>query len=169
MSDPLKGKKVLVVDDELDVCQSVAEMLPACAVEWTTSYEGARKLLATGKFEVAILDIMGVRGYDLLDEFSGRLPCVMLTAHALTPADLKRSIAGKAMLYLPKGELGQIEEYVREVLHAKQPLWNWLFKRVKFSKFFGSGWSAKDDFFKSFQLSDAEVQADLDAAWDRKA
>jgi DNA-binding response OmpR family regulator len=165
--DPLKGKKILVVDDESDIGQSVVDMLPTCDVAVAMSYEAGRRMLATGRFDVAILDIMGVRGYDLLAEFSTKVPCVMLTAHALTPDDLKQSIAGKAMLYLPKQELARIEVYVREVLHAKEPLWRWLFARVNFSRFFGAGWAKGDDFFAKLELSDDEVKADLEA-WERK-
>src|SRR5439155_20406799 len=95
---------------------------------------------AETKYDVVILDIMGVRGHDLLKEFSSAAPTIMLTAHALTSQDLKRSMVGKAVLYLPKEELGRLDEYVAKVLTTRQPLWSWLFNRLDFTRWFGHGW-----------------------------
>src|SRR5262249_39194017 len=111
-------KRILVVDDERDVCGMVADALGSYDVREGYAYDEARAKLAKGGWDAVILDIMGVRGHDLLEEFSGKAPCIMLTAHALTAKDMKRSIAGHAVLYLPKDELGRIDEYVREVLAA---------------------------------------------------
>ncbi len=165
MADPLKGKNVLVVDDEPDVCSMIADILTSCNVDVATSFAEAQRKLTEGKFDVAVLDIMGVNGYDLLDEFSVKVPCIMLTARALTAEDLKRSIRGKAKLYLPKHELGKIEDYVRTVVGAKKPLWNWLFERINFSRFFGRGWSRKDAFFLDFEITDEDVMSDLTAGY----
>src|SRR5438105_224464 len=96
VSDPLEGRHFIVVDDETDVCLTVVDLLPTSFVDAANDYESACRMLRFNKYDAAILDIMGVRGYDLLDEFAGKLPCVMLTARALGPADLKRAITSKA-------------------------------------------------------------------------
>lgn len=159
----LQGKKILVVDDEPDVCQIVVDELPQCSVDTAESYEAARARLAATSYDVVILDIMGVRGYDLLAEFSSKAPCIMLTAHALSAQDLKKSMVGRATLYLPKEELGHLEEYVAKVLMVKEPLWHWLFQRLDFSRWFGRNWMSFDlDFFRDFSLTEEEVIEDLE-------
>lgn len=162
MSD-LTGKRVLVVDDEPDICDMVVEQLDACQVDTANTYEQAREKLAKSQYDAVMLDIMGVRGHDLRDEFAGKVPTIMLTAHALTPRDLVQSIKGKAVLYLPKEELGNIDVYVHRALEAKGSQWSWLFKRLDFTKWFGPGWmSILGDI--DFQLEEADVMNDL-AEW----
>jgi DNA-binding NtrC family response regulator len=166
MARLLDGKKVLVVDDERDVCDMIVDELSMCAVDTASSYDEARKSLAAKKYDLVILDIMGVRGHELLEEFAAKAPCIMLTAHALTPQDLKRSIVQRAVLYLPKEELGRLDVYAEKVLDPtgedRQSLWNWLFGRLNFSRWFGKGWMSFDmDFFKDFNLTEQEVLDDL--------
>ena len=137
MSGPLLGKRILVVDDEPDVGRFVGYELADCDVEVATSAEEARQRFAATSYDLAILDIMGVEGFELLKEFRQRAPCIMLTAHALTEEALKRSIEEKAVLYLPKEEIGRIEGYVAKALGAKGSLWPWLFDRLDFTRWFG--------------------------------
>ena len=61
--DILKGKKILVVDDEPDVLESLEEILDECDVETASSYESAKELFEKKNFDAAILDIMGVKGF----------------------------------------------------------------------------------------------------------
>src|SRR5512143_2305084 len=88
----LEGKKVLIVDDEPDVLEVLEESLKMCQVVAANSFEKAKELLDAQKFDVAILDIMGVDGYRLLEMAVRKdIPAVMLTAHAFTPDNLVRS------------------------------------------------------------------------------
>src|SRR5262245_11241123 len=118
MATSLEGKKILVVDDEPDIGQLAKALLVKANVDIAETYQEAKQKLTAGKYDVVILDIMGVDGHALLNEFSGKFPCIMLTAHALTPQDLKKSVEGQAVLYLPKDELHQIESYVLKVLES---------------------------------------------------
>jgi CheY-like chemotaxis protein len=127
----------MVVDDEPDVGRFVGLELTDCEVEVATSAAEARQRFASTRYDLAILDIMGVEGFELLQEFRQRAPCIMLTAHALNEEALKRSIEEKAVLYLPKEEIGRIEEYVAKALGAKESLWPWLLDRVDFTRWFG--------------------------------
>ena len=88
----LEGKNVLIVDDEPDVLDTLADLLPMCQVTKASNYEEAREALENRFFDVAILDIMGVNGYQLLDLAKKKhvIP-VMLTAHALSVADTVKS------------------------------------------------------------------------------
>ncbi|MBU1342017.1 MAG: response regulator, partial [Proteobacteria bacterium] len=63
----LKNKKVLIVDDEPDVLDSLEELLDMCTIVRAQSFEEANTFLETQTFDIAVLDIMGVDGYQLLE------------------------------------------------------------------------------------------------------
>ena len=106
----LNGKRLLAVDDEPDVLavleQEIKDACPNCKVEKATSYEKGAELINTSTYDIVILDIMGVRGFDLLELAVKRnLKVGMLTAHALSPEALKKSHDLGARAYLPKDKL----------------------------------------------------------------
>ena len=86
----LKERRVLVVDDEPDIVETVEELLDMCHLDTAGTYTEAEKLISKNLYDIAILDIMGVSGYDILAMARDRdIPAVILTAHALTPHNLK--------------------------------------------------------------------------------
>ena len=99
----LNDKKILVVDDEPDILESLEELLEdTFMVDAASSFEEAVSCLKNNAYDVAILDIMGVRGYDLLEAtHTLGIPTLMLTSHALTPDNLKKSIELGADAYIP--------------------------------------------------------------------
>ncbi|MCK5836415.1 MAG: universal stress protein, partial [Desulfobacula sp.] len=155
--DLLKDRKVLVVDDEPDILETIEELLDMCNLETANSFEAAKKLLENNKYDLAILDIMGVSGYDILKFASEKeVPALMLTAHALTPENLKESIQKGADSYIPKDELANISTHAADVIRTriegKQGYGSW-FSTLKpfFDKSFGKGWRDKDrSFWNSF-------------------
>ena len=62
----LKGKRILIVDDEPDVLDSLEELLSMCEVSSAANFKDAKENLQTQYFDITVLDIMGVEGYDLL-------------------------------------------------------------------------------------------------------
>ena len=86
MSKSLDNKRILVVDDEPDVLETIAEVLEMCHIETAADFQKAEQLLKTRSYDMVILDIMGVRGLHLIDVAVQRdvLP-VMLTAPAFNP------------------------------------------------------------------------------------
>ncbi|MBW1961726.1 MAG: response regulator, partial [Deltaproteobacteria bacterium] len=62
----LKDKVVLVVDDDPDVLDTVEDVLSMCLVQKASDYETARQYLLSYNFDIVILDIMGVNGFELL-------------------------------------------------------------------------------------------------------
>lgn len=152
----LSGKKVLIVDDEEDILEILTELLDMCEIEAASSFEQARELLENNRYHIAILDIMGVRGYDLL-EIANRqdIPALMLTAHALSEGDLKKSAQEGASFYVPKDEINRIDIFVADVLDAREKnrsAWNKWYERLgEFcDKRFGSKWRDRDpDFWDS--------------------
>ena len=153
--EQLAGKLVLVVDDERDVLDSVAEILEMCTVHKVADYETGLQYIHSYTYDIVILDIMGVRGFELLKVAVKRgFPTVMLTAHALTPESLKKSIRLGAVSFLPKEKMRDLVEYLEDVvLEGGKPAWQKLFDKVGelFNKRFGPDWREKDRFFKEFE------------------
>ena len=119
MADPkiLEGKKVLIVDDEPDVLEALEEALNKCDIDTSTKYETAKQLLESKNYDIAVLDIMGVNGYELLAVANSKgIPAVMLTAHALSTDNFAKSMDGGACAYLPKDRLFEIDVFLMDVL-----------------------------------------------------
>jgi DNA-binding NtrC family response regulator len=153
--NPLKDKMVLVVDDEADVLDSVEEELDMCIVHKATDYETALQYLLGYTYDIVILDIMGVNGFELLQQSVSRgFPTVMLTAHALTPEALKKSIKLGAVSFLPKERISELRLHMEDVvMGTKRQAWEKLFDKLGgyFSKRFGPDWKERDKFFKEFE------------------
>ena len=144
----LNGKSILAVDDEEDVLtvleEEIMEACPECKFDKATTYENAVAMLKSNHYDVVILDIMGVRGFDLLEQAVNRnLRVAMLTAHALTPDALKRSFEMKARAYLPKEKLGEIIPFLEDVLKYEYLSgWKRLLEKLKgfFDSKFETDW-----------------------------
>ena len=149
----LDGKRVLAVDDEPDVLatlkEEILEAAPKCKFETVTTYQEAAKKIESQTYDVVVLDIMGVSGFDLLESAVKRnFRVVMLTAHALNVEALNRSFKMRAMAYLPKEELGNVVPFLEDVLkYGYLPSWKNLMKKLKtfFDSKFESDWEKKTD------------------------
>lgn len=154
---PLKDKLILAVDDEKDVLESIEEELDMCMVHKAENYEKALQLLMSYSYDYVVLDIMGVNGFELLKDSVARgFPTIMLTAYAITPEALKKSIKLGAVFFLPKEKLYELDQFLEQVvLNKGKPIWEKLFD--KFGKYynrrFGPDWQQKDVFFKEFEAS----------------
>jgi len=156
-NNPLKKKNILLVDDERDVLDSLEEELEMCNLHKAMDFDAACRCLERNRYDIVVLDIMGVNGFELLKiAVSKGYPTVMLTAHALTPEALKKSIKLGAISFLPKEEMMHMREFLEEVvLYDQKSLWINLFDRLScyFNKLFGPDWKEKDRFFKEFEES----------------
>jgi len=155
----LNGKSILAVDDEPDILAVLEEEIlsacPRCTFDKATTYEKGNELIRTWTYELVILDIMGVRGFDLLGQaVAHHFPVVMLTAHALNPEALKRSIEMGARAYLPKEKLGEIVPFLEDVLKYEYLTgWGRLLENLKgvFNAHWGENWKKVDEkFWKEF-------------------
>ncbi len=151
----LKDKFILVVDDEPDVLETVEEELDMCLIRKATDYETAMQYLSGYTFDIVILDIMGVNGFELLkDSVSRGFPTVMLTAHSLSPESLKKSIKLGAVSFLPKEKIPELRTFLEDVvMGGGKPVWQKLFDRMGafFNKRFVTDWKERDRFFKEFE------------------
>jgi DNA-binding NtrC family response regulator len=155
-TDLLKDKKILIVDDEQDILETLEELLSMCRVVKASSFDSAAGLLKSQKFDLAILDIMGVDGYALLEIANKKkIPAVMLTAHALSPQDTVKSFKGGAASYVPKELMENITTYLIDVLEAqkekKVPWWRWSDRfEDYYDRRFGPDWKDVDkEFWKT--------------------
>jgi len=153
----LKGKRILAVDDEEDILETIAEFLDESVVDSARDYDSASKKIKKGQYDLVILDIMGVNGLKLLEESVDRgFPTVMLTAHSVNPETLMESIQKGAISYLPKEKLSELDDLLDAILGAHQrgePPWKLLFEKLGdyFDKRFGSDWKEKDrEFWSEF-------------------
>lgn len=167
--DVLKGKKILIVDDEPDILETLEELLDMCTIDTAPNFETAKKFLDKYTYDVAILDIMGVRGYDLLKITAQKgIPALMLTAHALSPENLVKSLKKGAQSYVPKDKISDISTFVKDILEARQrgirEHANW-FARLKpfFDKKFGSAWRERDnEFWQDFDRTHVITKEELE-------
>jgi len=149
----LDGKSILIVDDEPDVLDSLEELLSMCEVSRASSFEEARTLLENRTFDLAVLDIMGVKGYKLLEMALEReVISVMLTAHALSPEETVRSYKKGAAFFVPKDRLAEIVTFLNDVLEAKEKGYHhWAHWLDRFGPYydrrFGPDWKDKDKEF----------------------
>ena len=145
----LEGKKILIVDDERDVRETLEDLLSMCEVSQAESYDQAKALIEAQPFDIAILDIMGVDGFDLLALANAHgITAVMLTAHALSPENVIKSFDEGAASYLPKEEMNRIEVFLTDILEAKaqgkHPWWKWYGRLASFcDRTFGPDWKGK--------------------------
>lgn len=149
----LKGMKILVVDDEKDILETIEDILDEGEIETATDYESASEKIKTAQFDLAILDIMGVNGLELLDETVAKeIPTVMLTAHAVNKETLMASIQKGAIAYLPKETLSNLDELLARLITAHQkgePPWKLVFDELAdyFKQRFGANWKKEDRSF----------------------
>lgn len=154
----LRGKKILAVDDEKDVLDLIREQLESCEVTTASDYVTAKELMEKEDFDLVVLDIMGVSGFDLLDIARQRKhPAVMLTAHAMTPESLQTAIDKGAVSFLPKEELSRLAELIAEIFGELQfQRMHWSRLRERLGHRFGDLWG---DLWKEIKFpSDSQIK-----------
>ena len=142
---PLKGKTILAVDDEPDILDTLEELLDMCRVVKKSNYEDAVAYLNSEGPDLAILDIMGVNGFDLLQRcVAKKIDAVMLTANAFTLESLKKSLDLGARAYLPKEKMADIVSFLEDVVTMEhRENWQRLFNRLGelLNATFGADWN----------------------------
>jgi DNA-binding NtrC family response regulator len=149
----LAGKRILIVDDEPDVLQIVSSELPMCEVKTAVSFDEAKEALNTRYYDLVILDIMGVKGFELLEIAKQKkvIP-VMLTAHALSVDNTKKSYEKGAAFFIPKEKMADIQELLNDIFEAKargKSTWQRWLDRLDwyYSNRFGPDWKESDKEF----------------------
>ena len=160
----LNNKRLLAVDDEPDVLETLEEQLSDIEdliFDKATNYDTGYQLIRSWTYDLVILDIMGVRGFDLLNAAVHLgFPTVMLTAHTLSVETLKKSIEMGARAYIPKEKMPEIIPFLEDVLTlGHQSGWRLLFDRLGnfFNVAFGHDWQKNEKAFWA-QVRSGEYQ-----------
>ena len=115
----IAGKYVLIVDDEQDILDSLVDLLDMCRLDTASTFSEAEKLLKENPYDITVLDIMGVNGYELLKiANSQNIPAVMLTAKPQTNDSLNRLAEGGAAYYAPKDMMHELDIFLADVFQA---------------------------------------------------
>ena len=133
----LTGKKILFAGSEPDISwkvlgEKILGACPNCMLDRATTYSAATRMMEAQKYDVVILDIMGVRGFDLLElAVSRKIKVAMFTEHDLNPKTLELSFKKGARTYIPQEKLGEIVPYLESILAtAYLPGWGYLLSKV---------------------------------------
>ena len=150
----LDGKRLLAVDDESDVLDTLDDILSdytGLILDRATDYDSGFHMLRSWTYDAVILDIMGVRGFDLLNAAVHLgFPTIMLTAHALSVDNLKKSIEMGARAYIPKEKMVDIDEFLEDVLTLQHSMsLKSSLRRLGsfFNRKFGSKWMENEKSF----------------------
>lgn len=82
----MAAEKLLLVDDDLELCELLSQLLELEGFDTTMAHDGESglELALTGDFQLVLLDVMmpGLNGFDLLKQLrqQSQLPVLMLTA-----------------------------------------------------------------------------------------
>ncbi len=154
----LKNMRILAVDDEWDVVETIAEILEPASVDSAREFDTAQEKLEMNSYDLAILDIMGVNGISLLETCVRMgIPAIMLTANSMNPRSLMESIKKGAISYLSKEHLSELDTLIVEILGARdkgKPTWKLLFDKLgsHFNLRFGKDWKDDDpEFWNDFE------------------
>jgi CheY-like chemotaxis protein len=118
MTTPIiSAKRILVVDDDPLVCDSVRMMLAhdGHAVETAMSGQGALQLFVKGKFDLVLIDyaMPGMRGDELALAIRAQAPdqaIAMITAHAELMESPAHPLAGKVFVIAKPFMLEELRE-----------------------------------------------------------
>jgi DNA-binding response OmpR family regulator len=149
----MKGKRILAADDELDVLEILEELLFMCKLVKASTFEEAKKQLETQTFDFAILDIMGINGYKLLEiALQKNVTALILTAHALSPEETVKAFKAGAASYVPKDEIARITTFLTDIMEAQRRgkglWWRWMSRLGSFYDVrFGKDWKERDKEF----------------------
>jgi DNA-binding response OmpR family regulator len=133
----LNGKSILAVNSDPDVLavleEEILEACPNCTFDAATTFKEASERLASYTYHLVVLDIMGVRGFDLMERaVVKKIPITMLTAHPFTPEALRRYFGMKAMSFLHKEKLDEIVPFLETVLKQEYvPGWKYFMHGLK--------------------------------------
>lgn len=145
------GKTLLIVDDEIDVIDSLQELLRDYRIDKALDYDQALEKLKDNTYDAVILDIMGVQGLDLLKmAVKKNFPTIMLTAHALNEHSLKESMLRGAVAFVPKEMMMDMHLYVNDAMNmSKEDARASFYRRIGtfFDYRFGPDWDRNEAFW----------------------
>ncbi len=133
----MKHKRVLGVAGEMDSLSILEEEIlgacPECRFDKATTFEMGVQYLASYTYDLVVLDIVAVRGSDLLDQVLVRnFPAVVLMDNAAPPEVLERFMASGARALLTKEKLKEIVPTIEQVIRIEcMPKWKRALRKLR--------------------------------------
>ncbi len=142
----LEGKQILAVNDDPVVLQILEQKIVEaglnCRLDKAMTYIQAVEMMVSLTYDLVVLDIMGVRGLDLLNlTIMRNFPAAVLASKPLNPDTLRRFIETGTRVYLPKDKLAEIVPFLEDMLTPRyQSGWKPLLEKTRgfFAWAFGS-------------------------------
>lgn len=117
-------KKILVVDDEQDLCEILEFNLQIAGYEVTTAHSAEQALqLQPQTFDLILLDVMmdGMSGFDMAEQLKGQTPIIFITARD-SEDDMLHGFNIGADDYIAKPfSVKEVLARVKAVLHRTLP------------------------------------------------
>lgn len=117
----LKGKKILVFNQDQDIQASLTDLLQPCKLSSASTLTHAKKLFNNLQFDLAIIDIDKKGAFKLLDIVAtSNFPVVILSEHPHSSEHATNAYEKGASYYVPKEKIIKIATYLSDVLEAVQ-------------------------------------------------
>ena len=132
----LTDKRILVVDDEWDVLESIYDHLSSArSLDITSDRDNALDCIANNPYDFAILDIMSDHGIELLEECVKKdIPAIILIS-ATAPRELLMTAVKKgAVSYLAKKHTDELKTLIYQLFESQEqgdPAWKLMFKKLQ--------------------------------------
>jgi len=128
----LTGRVILVVDNDGDVLDTMAEQLDMCLVHKASDYDSAIQYLLGHTYDFVILGMEGRALSDLLETCVLRgFATVVLVPPPVSPESVKIYTSLEFIHFHPKEKIAEIKELLASILtELNKPRWRKLLERV---------------------------------------
>ena len=128
----LTGRVILLVDNDRDVLDTMAEQLDMCLAHKASDYDSAIQYLLGHTYDFVILGMEGRALSDLLETCVLRgVTTVVLVPPPISPESVKIYTSLKTIYFHPKEKIAEIRELLASILtDFKKPRWRKLLERV---------------------------------------
>lgn len=140
----LNKKRLLLVDDASEFLKVFEELLldscPDIMIDKATEYDHAAEFLRANAYDLVVLDITGIRGFDLLEMAVNKNFKVAMFTGYTNPLTISKSHSMGAAAFLPKEKLPEIVPLLEHTLsHDNESGWCGLLHKLNdyYDKKFG--------------------------------
>ena len=125
----LEGKSILAVDNHprvLEIMENeIKDSYLRCRLDMTTTYEGARELLASWSYDIAIVGMPGPHGCKLVRQaVLSRVPIVVVSTNGHDPQMLSKCKEEGATAHLRKENVHRVLPFLVDLVHHEyMPMW----------------------------------------------
>ena len=128
----LTGRVILLVDNDRDVLDTMAEQLDMCLVHKASDYDSAIQYLLGHTYDCVILGMEGRALSELLETCVLRgFPTVVLVSPPVSPESVKIYTSLEFIYFHPRERIAEIRELLASILtELNKPRWRKLLERV---------------------------------------